>query len=182
MFKFLKRKFTDEKIYKILGRKVHLRNGVGYGFISSPELYDNGFIEIGFGRVVSGYGDWGGGFDRAATSALKVVVDKNLVIQSLKTDSYYNSESSKKTEKHAKQLIKNVKVGDTLVVNDSELKRTLDALFAILPIKSCVSWQAFEHPHMLEKHTSEDNFNYYRDMRNPKNVEFIHKEKVWDSQ
>ena len=79
-----RRKTTDIVLFKELGKSSYIRNGIGYGFISDEYLYDNCFIEIGIGRVKSGCGDWGGGFDTATDSPLKIVIDKKL----------YNSESN----------------------------------------------------------------------------------------
>ncbi len=40
--KLFKRKITDQMFFKTLGKDAHIRNGVGYGFISSsPERKQN---------------------------------------------------------------------------------------------------------------------------------------------
>lgn len=45
-----------------------------------PNLYGKGRLRICLGETVSGYGDWGGGFDHAATSPVKVTIDRQMNI------------------------------------------------------------------------------------------------------
>lgn len=167
---FFKRKVTDKKIFKKLGRKVYIRNGVGYGFISEEFLYDNGYIEIGFGRSTSGYGDWGGGFSRATTCPLKVVIDKDYIIRDIKTDSFYNSDSSKRLERVAEGLADDLKVGKKLIVKDEELKEGIDAILEVIPCKHHIGWDMFEFPHMVEHYTDLEKRGEYR-FRDPENVQ-----------
>ena len=147
-------KLNDIKIFKELGRKVYLRNGVGYGFISEDYLYDNGFLEIGFGRVTSGYGDWGGGFDKATTCPLKITIDKEYIIQKLETDSFYNSDNSHRVEKKAIKLMKRLKVGRKLIIKDEEFKKGIDSIFAVIPCKHHIGWELFDFPHMVKYYTN----------------------------
>lgn len=107
-------KITDEKIFNKLGNVAYIRNGVGYGFISTKELYDNCYIKIGIGRTKSNYGDCGGGFEHATTSPLKIVIDKNYNIIKTETDSFYNNKYSEKIEIVAKQIQK--KLGKKFIV------------------------------------------------------------------
>jgi len=161
-------KVTDKKIFKTLGKQAYIRNGVGFGFISDVFLYDNVYLEIGFGRSISGPGDWGGGASRAQTTPLKVSIDKNHIIQKVETDSFYNSDSSQKLEKVAKKLMKKLKIGSKLVFEDQEFKSSVDAILNVIPCKRHIGWDVYEHPHMLKNYTSEENQPLY-DFRDPKN-------------
>ena len=147
-------KLTDKKILKVLGRKAYLRNGVGYGFVSDEYLYDNGFLEIGFGRTESGYGDWGGGFDRATTCPLKITIDRNYIIHKMETSSFYNSKESEKVELKAIKLMKKLKVGSKFKIDDTELKSSIDAVFSIIPCKHHIGWDIFDSPHMKNHFTN----------------------------
>jgi len=126
-------KITDNKIFKQLGNVAYIRNGVGYGFISTPELYHNSHLEIGFGRTTSGYGDWGGGFDRASTSPLKIVIDKNYNIISTKTDSFTMSKNPK-NGKNCQKI--QTRLGKKLIVKNELLKECIDTIFGVIPVKS----------------------------------------------
>ena len=117
-----------------MGGIAYIRNGVGYGFISDKDLYNNCHIEIGIGRVTSGYGDWGGGFDRATTSPLKIVIDKDYNIISSETDSFYNSKESKRVESVAKKIQK--KLGKKFIVEDELLRECIETIFDVIPCKS----------------------------------------------
>lgn len=169
MFGLFKTEITDEKIFKQLGKKCYIRNGVGYGFISSEDLYHNCHIEIGIGRTTSGYGDWGGGFDRATTSPLKIVIDKDYNIIKTETDSFYNSKDSKEVEQLAKKL--QAKLGKKFIVKNEFLKECIDTIFKAMPIKSHIGLDAdFEEektPHMLEYFTNKERQQQY-DFVNPK--------------
>lgn len=126
-------KFTDKKIYKQLGNVAYITNGVGYGFISDAELYNNGHIEIGIGRTTSGYGDWGGGFDKATTSPLKIVIDKDYNIIRTETDSFYNSMESKRVELIAKKIQK--RLDKKFIVEQELMRECIDKIFSVIPIK-----------------------------------------------
>ncbi len=147
---FKKKEFTDETIYEVLGTQVYIRNGHGFGFISDHELYDNEYLEIGFGRTTSGYGDWGGGFDRATTCPLKIIVDRDLNVIKGKTDSFYNSDHSKEVEKEAEKLLE--KLPPVFVITNENLKNTLKRAFRTLPVKKCMGldFDVLEEEHMLE--------------------------------
>ena len=162
---------SDKKIMDVLGREVYLGNGVGYGFISNKYIYHNELLKVGFGRGVSGRGDWGGGFSRASTCPLWIYLDRNLVIRKLKTDSFYNSESSKEEERKAKKLMRSLKVGCKFIVQDPELKNALTKIFEIIPTKSNISWEVFKHSHMLKSHTKPECIYDKLEDANPNKVE-----------
>lgn len=124
-------RMTDEKICKRLGNIAYIRNGMGYGFISDKFLYDNGYLEVGLGRVTSGRGDWGGGFEYAADSPLKIVIDKHYNIIKTETASFYNSRKSEAVEREAKKLIK--WLGNKFIVKKPLLRECIDTLFASMP-------------------------------------------------
>lgn len=149
--------FTDEQIYKVVGHKIYIRNGHAYGErISEPFLYDNQYLEIGFGRTTSGYGDWGGGFDRATTCPLKIVIDKDYNIIKSETDSFFNSNSSQEMELETKKLIPKLK--EKLIVTNENLKWTLDEIFKLLPFPHHIGADfdcSEERSHMI-KHYKED--------------------------
>lgn len=149
---------TDTKIFKKLGRQAYISNGISiYDRRQKNEyLTDNNFLRVGFGRSTSGYGDWGGGFDRASTTPLIIILDKDLIIQKMETDSFYNSESSKKQEKIAEKLMKKLKVGEKLVLKDEEFIKHLTGLFSVLPKETHIGHDVFKHPHMLEHYMQKD--------------------------
>ena len=168
MFDFLF-KLTDEKIFKELGKSIFIRNGVGYGFISEDFLYDNCLLEIGIGRTRSGRGDWGGGFDHATTCPLKITIDKNYIIKKVETDSFYNSDNSKRVEKVAKKFLKKLKIGSTFIVKDSVAKEHIDTIFEYIPCKTHIGHDVFDSPHMLESFTDPKEKNHYHKLRDSKN-------------
>jgi hypothetical protein len=163
---------NDIKIFKILGKKVFIRNGVGYGFISDKYLYDNGFIEIGIGRVTSGMGDWAGGFDRVTTCPLKIIVDKQYIIQKIETDSFYNSSYSKDVEKIAEKIKRKLKIGKKFIIKDNELKKQVSTILNYIPCKNHIGHDVFQSPHMLEHYTDPKQHDYYSNFENPKNCEY----------
>lgn len=159
LFNFFKTKVSDTKIIEKLGESLNIRNGIGYGFISDEYLYDNTYLELGFGRSISGYGDWGDGFDHASTSPLKITIDKDFIIRKMETDSFYNSKSSQDKEVIAKKIMSKLSIGKPLLINDEQLKKDLNSLFNYMPAKSHIGWDYFKAPHMLEHFT--ENKNYY---------------------
>lgn len=152
-------KLTDKKIFKKLGKTAYIRNGVGYGFISDEFLYDNSLLEIGIGRVTSGYGDWGGGLEYSTKPPLKVTIDRNYIIYKIETDSFYNNKESQKIENIAISMKSRLKVGRKLHVRDVFLKECIDKLFTILPCKRHIGFDVFEYPHMLD-HFINDRVEY----------------------
>lgn len=165
---FNRRGITDVKIMSVLGRDAYIRNGVGYGFISDEYLYDNAFIEVGFGRSVSGRGDWGGGCDYASTTPLKIVVDKAMIIQKVSTDSFYNSMESKKAERIARKLANKLNVGNVLQVVDPVLLPHIEAILKFIPCKSRIGHDVFRSPHMLDHFISPNKKNEYNQLPDPK--------------
>lgn len=153
---------TDKNLFDKLGRSAYIRNGVGYGFISDDELYDNCWLEIGIGRVRSGRGDWGGGFEYATDSPLKITIDKNYIIRKVETSSFYNNTESKRVEDIAKKIAQKLKVGSVFHVVDTEFKRHIDTILNFIPCKSHIGHDVFEYPHMLEHYTKEDTKDVYR--------------------
>jgi hypothetical protein len=142
--------FSDVKLFRLLGRAAYIRNGVGYGGISDAELFDNKFIQIGFGYIVSGHGDWGGGFDRASDYALKVTIDKNFIIKKVGVSSFYNSPNEyKKIERIAYKIAEKLKVGDRFIVKDPTLKPHLLTIFPVLGVLVHCGYDVFKHSHML---------------------------------
>lgn len=142
--------FSDEKLFRIFGRKVFLRNGVGWGWISDPDLYDNAYMELGFGRVRSGYGDWGGGFDHATACPLKITIDKEFIIRAVATESFYNSRESQKVELIAKKHIKKLPIGSRFICKDKELLYALSTIFRMLPVKVSISCDILDGDHHLK--------------------------------
>jgi len=133
--KLFRRPFCDLDIIEEVSSSVCIRNGVGFGFISSPELYNYGRIEIGFGRVRSGRGDWGGGFEYSSESAFKIVVDKDLKIYAIGGYAFYNSSTSAKNqEKRLDKKYKKYK-GDTLIVKDPVLQALIKEVFSVVPCR-----------------------------------------------
>lgn len=150
MFNFFKKAITDEILYKELGKEVYIRNGVGFSNISDNFLYDNCFLQLGFGKTISGYGDWGGGCSHVATSPLKITININCIIQKVETDSFYNSNESKTVEQKAKKLINKLPVGSKLIIKDELLLEHLSTIFSYLPVKEHIGYWVFSQSHMLD--------------------------------
>ena len=165
-----KRKITDNVLFEKLGKSSYIRNGIGFGFISDEYLYDNCFIEIGIGRVRSKYGDWGGGFDTATDSPLKIVIDKNYVIQKVTTHSFYNSKNSQRMERIAIKLSKRLKIGERFIVKNEEFKTHIDGILNFIPSKNHIGHDVFDSPHMLKYFTDPKEKEHYK-FRNPNCIE-----------
>jgi len=84
----------------------------------NPEVFDRQGIKIGIGRTTSGYGDWGGGYDRITTCPITIVIDEYFNIVTINYDDFYNSDYSKEVRRKAEKWIgkKNFK---TLKVRES---------------------------------------------------------------
>ena len=162
-----RKRITDEILFKKLGKNSYIRNGVGYGFISDEYLYDNCFLEVGFGRVFSGSGDWGGGLDRISDSPLKITIDKNYIVQKVETSSFYNNSKSREVERLVIELSKRIKVGKKFIVKNDTLKEHLNKLLDFIPCKYTIGHDVFNYPHMLSHYTNPTNKNYYT-FREPK--------------
>lgn len=165
-----RRKTTDIVLFEKLGKSSYIRNGVGFGFISDEYLYDNCFIEIGIGRVRSCRGDWGGVFDTATDSPLKIVIDKNYIIQKVTTHSFYNSKNSQETEKIAIKLSNTLKLGEKFIIKDEEFKTHINTILNFIPCKNHIGHDVFDSPHMLSHFTDPKEKEHYK-FRNPNCIE-----------
>ncbi len=132
-----------------LGSQINIRNGHGYGFISDTFLYNNQYLELGFGKVRSGYGDWGGGATHAVTSPLKVTIDQNFNIVKKEVDSFYNSKDSQKAEEEALKILN--RMGDKLKLEDEFLEGILKRLFKAHHCKSTIGFGGYVDTEDLEK-------------------------------
>ncbi len=146
--RFRKKTFEDI-IYKISSKKVYIRNGIGHGFISDEHLYDNSLLEIGFGQVCSGYGDWGNGSSQATKSAVKITINNKFIITNIEFESFYNSDESEEIKNSLEKNIK-LKVNDELVLQDEQLKLHLEEIFKLLPCKNHIGWDCYDSPHMYD--------------------------------
>lgn len=160
-------KTTDKDLFSKLGRKAYIRNGVGayQSFISDEYLYDNAFIEIGIGRVTSGKGDWGGGYEYSSDSPLKIIVDKNCIIQKVKTASFYNSKESQRIEKVAEKFVSKLKIGTKFIIKDAEFKEIVEEVLNMIPRKGHIGFEVFEQQHMLKIYKEEKRINEYPNLR-----------------
>ena len=88
-----------EKVMEVAGeQKFYIANGRSwYHGGGNPKLYEHHYLRVHLGRVVSGYGDWGGGFDRTSTGPVNVIIDKDLNIIEMEFDDFggYNTASSR---------------------------------------------------------------------------------------
>ncbi len=142
---FKKPIINDEYLFKHLGEEISIRNGVGYGFISTSYLYDNNFFELSIGKVVSGCGDWGYGASYASEGAIKITIDKDCIIQKLEFGSYYNSnESNKAKTELAKSIIQKLEVGTKFLIDNEELKIKMERVFNHSPIRSYINFNDFD--------------------------------------
>lgn len=122
-----------EKLMKHIGqRDFYILNGYGYSKVSKPELFDNHHIEIGIGRTTSGYGDWGGGFDRMTTCPISIVIDEHFNIIEIKYDDFYNSDYSKEVRWKAEKWVGNKKFKTLKVRKTSNLYDVLIEVIANL--------------------------------------------------
>lgn len=160
-------KITDKNIFKKLGKISYLYNGVGYGFINNNYLYDNCLLQIGFGKVISGIGDWGFGFDRVSDTPLKIIIDKNMIIKKTETSFFYNSNGTQKIEKVVGKILKRLKPETKFIIKDEKLKYHVQKVFDFLPCKAHIGYDVFESPHMLEYFIKPENKNHYNLLREP---------------
>lgn len=159
--RIFKKKITDKYLFEQLGKKVYIRNGVGYGFISDNFLYDNGYLEIGFGRTDNKYCR---GLDRISDSPIKIVIDKNYIIKKVDKD-YLNYRFLRKFN----EIISQFKVGDKFIVKDKNLKTVIDQLFNYIPAKTWIAFDCFEQEYMLKLLTQKEHKLHYDQLPNPKN-------------
>lgn len=145
---------TDEYLFQALNKRAYIRNGKSH-FIGGDDEYllKNEFIQVGFGRVISGYGCWAGGGTRASTSPLKITIDKEFIIQKIETDSFYNSQKSKEVERRAKKIAARLKVGEKLILKNDTLLHHVTEILKAIPVDHPITHDVFEHPHMLNHYT-----------------------------
>jgi len=105
-------------------------------------------------------GDWGGGFTHTADSPLKIVIDRNYIIQKVNTESFYNSDASKRVEKVAKIFVRRLEIGKKFVIKNDEFKKHVEGVLSVIPCKRHIGHDVFEFPHML-KHILEDKDCYH---------------------
>ena len=135
MFGWFRKVLNDKdldvsKLVKYINmNKFFIRNSVGFGFVSTPELFDNGHFEVGIGRIMSGYGDWGGGASHAYDSPIKIVIDTDFNIIDIDTSSYYNSDNSQETERLCMKFIKDREFEKLKMPVESSLYKTLIECF-----------------------------------------------------
>lgn len=122
LFERLKYKPLDKLILHLGMQHVSLWNGVNYsrefmffykrGTGCTPSLYP--YLKIKLGEYTSGYGDWGGGFDRCVDSVVDIYIDDKWIIRHIdRKDGFYNGpKPSAKFEKKTDKLLKKIKVGD----------------------------------------------------------------------
>lgn len=135
MFDFFQ--ITDETIFKKLGPVISVWNGVSYYGVQYEEMLKDKTIQLGFGPIISGYGDWGGGFSHSSSYALKIVIDEFYNIHKVTTDSFYNSKESQKIELKASKIQKKLK--DKLIIKNENLRNILKDIFEKLPTKDVLS-------------------------------------------
>jgi len=133
--KLFKRKITDQMFFKTLGKDAHIRNGVGYGFISDEYLYDNRLLEIGLGRVSNRWCDY---YGETSSVVIKIVIDKDYTV--------------KKIDGRKEDLL-GLNVGDKLIVQDERLKKAIDTIFDFIPSKNHIGLDVFRSTHMLSIYT-----------------------------
>ena len=104
---------------------------------------------MGIGICKSGYGDWGGGFNYITDHSLKIIINKDFLIQGVSTHSFYNSDSSKKQEEKAKKIKKKLQHTNKFYIEDKMLKEHLEKIFEKLPIKRHIGYDVFKSPYML---------------------------------
>ena len=111
-----------EKLMKHIDQNdFYILNGHGYSQVTNPELFNNRRIEIGIGRTTSGYGDWGGGFDRATTFP----IDEHLNITKIEYDDFYNSSRSREVRRKCEEWVGNKKFKTLKVRSTSNLYKEI---------------------------------------------------------
>lgn len=148
MIKFLKklfgpRKLPIDRLLEFTGSQLfYFWNGVNYNdeiMLTKDDYPQHGmnyytkkdpppFFKIGFGQVVSGYGDWGGGFDRTAEPLVEMFVYMNdLSIRTIRiSNGFYNGgRPSDKLMKKLKKIMKHIRVADKLETTNTEINQIL---------------------------------------------------------
>ena len=97
-----------DKLVEIIGdNNIEVYNGVTYsqtrndrdGCEQPLKFNTDKWVKIKIGKYVSGYGDWGGGFDRTSCAVAEVYVDNyGNVLHVCANDPFYNSPTMKKDE------------------------------------------------------------------------------------
>ncbi len=129
-----------EKLMKHINQNnFYIENGHGYSEVSKPELFDNRRIEVGIGRTTSGYGDWGGGYDRITTCPISIIIDENLNIITINYDDFYNSDYSKEVRWKAEKWVGNKKFKMLKIKKTSNLYEELVDVIANLGNKERIA-------------------------------------------
>ena len=87
------------------------------------------FFKIGFGKVYSGYGDWGGGFSQCSEPLVEMFLDKSdYHITCIRvSDGFYNdTRPSKDLMKKVNKILQNVRIGSTFKTTNEEINTIID--------------------------------------------------------
>lgn len=147
LFKHLFRKthtFPIDQLITLTGEEnVAIWNGVNYCrefMFKDPNDKSNAWgdakktpwLQIAFGRYVSGYGDWGGGFDRCCEPMVKIRIDEHLAIRDIIRESPFSGTSiDAKKEKKVNSCLSHIKVGDALMTENTKLVEWISNIFKV---------------------------------------------------
>ena len=87
------------------------------------------FFKIGFGKVYSGYGDWGCGCDQISEPLVEMFLDKSdYRITCIRvSNGFYNGDRpSKDLMKKVNKILQNVRVGSTFKTTNEEINMIID--------------------------------------------------------
>lgn len=95
-----------EKVMEVAcSHKFYVSNGRSfYSSGGDPDLYENNYLKVGIGEIVSGPGDWGGGFSHSASSPMIVTINLDMEVINIKFDDFYNSNPSKEIRKKVEDI------------------------------------------------------------------------------
>ena len=145
---------------------IEVYNGITYsqsrisrdGAEQPLKLGTDKWFKIKIGKYISGYGDWGGGFDRASCAVAEVYIDTNgQVLHVCACEPYYNSPTKEKDDdlyEKVKNEIEKIKADLSskdyvkLETRDKWLTGVLDTIHKVVYIGEADLWK---HPIMMFK-------------------------------
>lgn len=122
-------------------------NGVSFYGCHTPINDVNEWFKIRIGKQISGYGDWGGGFEYASCAIAEVYIDVHCRIIQVIVPPPFDNASPKTNElyKKVKSLVdkeaKKLEDKPKVETRDAWLRGVLDTLHSICYISSTNVWQ-----------------------------------------
>ena len=127
---------VEKLMDKIDDKRFDLSNGYVISFYGSgvpdgnKKFHRKKWLRLGVGKVTSGSGDWGGGFEYAQTCPIFIFFDQDLKIHEIKFDDFYNSpDSAKEVRRKCEQYCEANNFQTLKVHEDSNLYQLIQYAF-----------------------------------------------------